>query len=455
MLDADSRRVLLVLFLGVLMAALDLAIAGPALPAIRDAFEVDRRAASWVFNVFVVCNLVGVPMTTRLADRYGRRTVFTLAVLVFGVGATVVALSPSFEGVLVGRGIQGAAASAIFPAASAVVGDVFSVDTRGRALGVLGAVYGVAFLIGPALAGVLLSTARWPWLFLLHVPLAVGVATAARAWLPATPARDGGRLDLAGAAWLGLGLATFAAGVSRIDAAAPLHSVVQVDVGGGLVVAMASVAMFVWTERRAPDPLLRLELFRNPQVAIASALGVGAGLAEATFIFFSDFAVAAFAVSKSTASFMLMPLVAAVAVGAPVAGRLLDRVGSRRIVGAGATLMTAGLATIAAMPTNRVAFYGGSVTLGAGLSCLLGSALSYILLHNSRVSERTVVQGLNTLALGVGQLTGAALIGAVAASAPGASGYATAFGLIALTGVVCVGLTFGLEGRSAERRHTA
>lgn len=439
------------LFLGVLMAALDLAMAGPSLPALREAFGVGPRAVSWVFNAFVLFNLVGVPLTTRLADRHGRRRVFTAAVATFGVGAVVVASAPSFGALLVGRAVQGAAASAIFPAATAVVGDVFPVDSRGRALGVLGAVYGVAFLVGPALAGVLLSVASWPWLFGLHLPLAAGVAVAAWRVLPAAASREGGRLDAWGAALLGGSLAAFAGGVSRVDAAGGLPGLLRVDTGGLLLLAAAGVALFLRSQRRTEDPLLRLDLFANGQVVLASLLGVGAGLAESTFIFFSDFAVAAFAVPTSTASFMLLPMVGAVAVGSPVAGRLLDRVGSRRIVGAGTTLLTVGLATIAAMPGRQAAFYGGSVALGAGLSCLLGSALSYILLHNSRVEERTVVQGLNTLALGVGQLTGGALIGAVADSWPGTAGYAAAFGAIAFVGAACMALTLGLAPRDAER----
>jgi len=439
--------VLAVLFCGVLLAAIDLAVTGPVLPALREAFDLAPRDAAWVFNVFVLCNLVGVPLTTRWADRLGRRTVFTAAVAGFGSGALVVALAPTFEVLLAGRALQGAAASGIFPAASAMVGDTFPRERRGRALGILGAVYGIAFLIGPALAGLLLGAASWRWVYLVLLPVAVAVGIASWRFLPPTEAAESGPADRIGIACLGATLAAFAVAVNGIDAAHPIRSLRAVDTGGLLGIGLLGALAFVWAERRAPNPLLRLGLFRNRQVVLAALLGVVAGVVEATFIFFSDLAVAAFSVDSSTASFMLLPLVAAVAVGSPAMGRLLDRVGSRAVILAGTTLQLAGLAAIVAWPTSRVAFYGGSVTLGLGLAALLGSALSYILLSESKAEERTVVQGLNTLSLGIGQLLGGAFIGAVAASSTGpAGGYGTAFTIVAVIASVGILLGAGLKG---------
>ncbi len=122
------------------MVALDIAIVGPALPAIQDTFGVSERAIAWVFSMFVLFNLVGLPLMAKLSDVFGRRLVYTLDILLFGVGSIIVAFSPSFTVLLIGRAVQGVAASGIFPVASAVIGDVFEPERRGRALGVLGAV---------------------------------------------------------------------------------------------------------------------------------------------------------------------------------------------------------------------------------------------------------------------------------------------------------------------------
>ncbi|NDC89776.1 MAG: MFS transporter, partial [Bacteroidetes bacterium] len=100
--------------------ALDIAVLGPALPAMRETFGVDARTGSWLFNAFVFANFVGVPLMATLSDRLGRRPVFMLDVALFGLGALLVGTMSTFEGVLVGRVMQGLAASGVFPAAAAV-----------------------------------------------------------------------------------------------------------------------------------------------------------------------------------------------------------------------------------------------------------------------------------------------------------------------------------------------
>src|SRR5690554_1264563 len=114
-----------VLFTGVLMGALDIAIIGPAMPAMQEAFGVDERAAAWMLTIYVLFNLVGTPLMAKLSDRYGRRAVYAADVAVFGAGSLMVAAAPSFGVVLAGRAVQGLGAGGIFPVASAVIGDVF------------------------------------------------------------------------------------------------------------------------------------------------------------------------------------------------------------------------------------------------------------------------------------------------------------------------------------------
>ncbi|MDA1029419.1 MAG: MFS transporter, partial [Bacteroidetes bacterium] len=170
--NKSQTPILFVLFLGVLLAALDIAILGPAIPALREAFGLGERQVSWVFSVWVLANLVSVPIMSKMADRHGRRTIYLLDIVLFAAGSLVVALAPSFAVLLVGRALQGSAASGIFPVAGAVIGDAFEPEKRGRAFGVLGSVFGVAFIIGPILAGMILLIG-WRWLYLAFLPLAL------------------------------------------------------------------------------------------------------------------------------------------------------------------------------------------------------------------------------------------------------------------------------------------
>ncbi|HEY8449174.1 MAG TPA: MFS transporter, partial [Bacillota bacterium] len=166
------------------MGALDIAIVGPALPSIGRRFDVDARALAWVFTIYVLFNLIGTPLIARLSDQYGRRQLYVLSVGLFAAGSLLVAVTPTFSLLLVGRAVQGFGAGGVFPIATAVIGDTFPPEIRGRALGMLGAVFGLAFLVGPILGGVLLRYG-WAWLFLINLPLAAGVIASSLRVLPA------------------------------------------------------------------------------------------------------------------------------------------------------------------------------------------------------------------------------------------------------------------------------
>ncbi|MCC7512650.1 MAG: MFS transporter, partial [Anaerolineae bacterium] len=151
MTDKTRNQLLLVLFLGVLMGALDIAIVAPALPAIQTYYGIGDRALTWTFTIYVLFNLIGTPLMAKLSDTFGRRSIYILDIVLFALGSLFVALAPAnlFAGLLFGRALQGLGAGGIFPVASAVIGDTFPPEKRGGALGLIGAVFGLAFLIGP------------------------------------------------------------------------------------------------------------------------------------------------------------------------------------------------------------------------------------------------------------------------------------------------------------------
>ncbi len=432
------------------MAALDIAIVAPALPALREEFGVDERTISWVINVFVVFNLIGLTLMTRLSDQLGRRLVYVVDVLLFAAGSAVVASSSSFGILLAGRCVQGLAASGIFPVASAVVGDVYPRERRGRALGVLGAVFGLAFLVGPILGGVLLRYG-WQFLFLINIPLAVVVAAMAWRILPRGGTQQKQQFDIIGMALLGFLLASFAFGLNGIDTQSFGRSIVSIRVLPFLIAGSLLTAAFVYAEKRVPNPLIRLGLLQNTQVKLASLFAMGAGLSEAAFLFLSGYAIAGLGVGKSEASFMLIPLVLGVMFGSPVAGRLLDRVGSRTIVFIGTFLISIGMGVLGFAATSSFSFYLGSTLVGVGLSGILGSSISYILLNEAKLEERTVAQGISTIFISLGQLVGAALIGAfVASNDSDVSGYQAAFTALAIFGVGLVVASTRLKKRIDE-----
>lgn len=449
---SQRTRILAVLFAGVLMGALDIAIIGPALPAMQEAFGIDERAAAWMLTIYVLFNLIGTPIMAKLSDRYGRRGVYAVDVAIFGVGSLMVALAPTFGVVLAGRAVQGIGAGGIFPVASAVIGDVFPPERRGAALGLIGAVFGVAFLVGPILGGVLLLLS-WHWLFLVNLPIAVVVVVAAWRVLPAGGVVAPRPFDFAGVAILAVMLGAFAWALNRLDAGALVASLATPGVALPLALAGALALLFPFVERRAADPMIRPGLFRSRQVVIASGLSVGAGVAEAAVVFVPALLVVSFGVTASRASFMLLPIVVAMGIGAPVFGKVLDRVGSRAVVVVSTALMAGGMAAVAAYPASLATFYGGGIVIGLGMAGLLGSSLRYIMLAEAPSADRGAAQGVLTVFISVGQLAGSALLGAVITSAgPGVESYSVAFFLVAAwLGLLAVA-ALGLRSRASERR---
>jgi len=451
-IERRRNQVLGLLFVGVLMAALDIAIVGPALPAIQGDFGVTEKALAWVFSLYVLGNLVGTPVMAALSDRAGRRWIYALCVGGFALGSLIVALAPTFAVLLAGRLVQGFSAGGIFPVASAVVGDTFPPEQRGSALGLLGAVFGIAFLIGPILGGVLLLLG-WPWLFLINLPIALGVIVLSLRLLPTAGARAGAPFDLAGTLTLGAALAALAYGLTVLDPAQLSQGQIDPLALPMLAVAVLLLPVFVWIERRAAAPILQPALFRSRPIRLTAALAVGAGIAETSVVFIPALLTIAFGVSASTASFMLLVIVLAMAVGSPVSGRLLDRFGSRLVITGGTLLSGVGLLVLGLFPGSLALFYVASVLLGLGLAVLLGAALRYVLLNETAASERAAAQGLLTVTMGVGQLLGAVVVGLIAASATlPLDGYARAFLSIGLLMALLTLAALGLRDRAAERQ---
>jgi len=438
----SERTILTLLFVGVLMGALDIAIVAPALPALRTAFAVDERAIAWVLTAYVLCNLIGTTVMGALSDARGRRAIYIIAVSIFAAGSLVVALSPSYPVLIAGRALQGFGAGGIFPVASAVIGDVIPIERRGRSLGLIGAVFGVAFLIGPLLGGALLLIG-WPFLFLVNLPVAAYVIYRSRTLLPAAPAAVRRRIDTPGLVLLSIALFCLAFGLNRIGDAQQAWPF--------LAVALVLAPLFWAHERRTREPMIRPTLFRSRQVGIASSLALGAGLSEAAIVFVPALLVAAFHVTESRAAFMLMPIVLAMAVAAPVSGRALDRFGSRAVVMVGCASIGAGMLMVALLPRSLPNFYVAGVIIGIGLAALLGSSLRYVMLNEAPAEQRGAAQGLLTLFTSIGQLLGAAAVGAmVVARGGGAEGYDLAFESLGAFMLLLAVLAFAMKSRPAE-----
>jgi len=245
-------------------------------------------------------------------------------------------------------------------------------------------------------------------------------------------------------------LASLAFGLSRIDTQDFFASLLSWQVWPFLLLTVVLVPVFWMLEHRAVDPIIRPQLLAPRQMKLASAISFGAGLGEVSVVYMPALAVAAFAVTSSTASFMLMPLVLALFVGSPVAGRLLDRFGSRAVIIGGTALLATGTIMMGLWGSSQVGYYGGSILVGFGLASLLGAPIRYIMLNEAAARERAAAQSVATVFTSVGQLVGAAAVGAIVDSVGGAAGYNAAFLTIGGIAIVLTLLAFALKSRGQE-----
>ncbi len=452
--DKRRNRVLGVLFVGVLMAALDIAIIGPALPAIQAEFGLGPRQLPWIFTVYVLLQMVSTPLMAKLSDFFGRRAIYLLDVGLFAVGSLVVALSHGtglWMLLLAGRAIQGVGAGGIFPIASAVIGDTFPAEKRGGALGLIGAVFGLAFIVGPLIGGLLLGLG-WQWLFLLNLPLAAGVMVASWRLLPHARVATDGPFDVAGTLALGVALATLTFGLNEFDPTDASLSFGHPAVWLSLAVFLIASIALILIELRAQNPVFPVRLFGNRQLAVAFTITAGAGLGEASTVFLPLLAVLTLGVTSSVGSYLLLPLVATMAVGSPLAGRLVDRVGSRAVILAGLLIMGAGMVGISQAGNSMALFITFSALIGLGLSGLLGAPIRYITLNETSATDRSAAQGMVTTFTAIGQIFSAALIGSLAASfGDSAHGYDLSFIGIGVVAAVLVVIGLLLKSRAVEQ----
>jgi EmrB/QacA subfamily drug resistance transporter len=448
---SSERAVLGVLFGGVLMGALDIAIVGPALPAIRAAFDVGGRALPWVFSIYVLFYVIGTPLLAKRSDRSGRRTVFVQSLVLFAAGSLAVAGAQTFAMLLAGRAVQAFGAGGLFPVAAAVIADTVPFERRGRTLGLIGATFGIAFLLGPLLGGLLLQWS-WRWLFLINVPVAVFLIVSAYRTLPVHRPAEVRAFDARGAALLSIVLAAVVIGLGQIDTGQWVASVLSWRVWPWLLLVAIGTPLLWAVEKRAIDPVLPPALLHSSQLKLVGAIALAAGSVEAGMVFLPDVAVQGLGVDAAVASFMMLPLVLTLAVGAPLAGRLLDRIGARTVVQAGLSLTALGLVLLALAPFRLVTFYGAGAVIGFGLSALLGAPLRYITLQEAGEERRGSGQGLLTLCVSIGQLVGSALIGGLLGSATDTlGGYRHALFAVGIVCVLALVLSLALRGRVAYR----
>ncbi|OLC56097.1 MAG: hypothetical protein AUH85_07370 [Chloroflexi bacterium 13_1_40CM_4_68_4] len=324
--------------LGLFLAALDQTVVGTALPRIVTDLH-GNDIYTWAFTAYLLTATISGPIYGKISDLFGRRPVLLFAVVVFLVGSLLSGLSREMLQLVGSRALQGLGAGALFPIALAVIGDMYDPSERGKYQGLVGAVFGLSSLIGPAIGGVITDTIGWQWIFFVNLP--VGAIVFAVIWrtLPSVrPSATAPRIDYLGASVLVAALVPILIGLTNKQFGSWTDPSVGGLIGAGLVIA----AVLVWVESRSVDPIIPLALFRNRSFTISVIAMFMASMAFFTPIVFLPrwFQVVGGA-SATQSGYQILALLGGLIISATLSGQLVARTGRYRELALGAPVVLA------------------------------------------------------------------------------------------------------------------
>jgi EmrB/QacA subfamily drug resistance transporter len=397
----------------VFLAYLDVAVVNVALPTVARDLNATLSATSWTITAYTVTFTALLVTAGRIADARGRRRVFVTGVVVFGIGSALCATAPGLFWLVAFRVVQGVGAAVLLPVSLALLLPLWPPERRGEAIGLWGMCGAVAGSLGPTVGGIL-TAIDWRLIFLINVPVTVAVAIAAGRLLDETPGSGDVQVDGAGIGLLATAVAALVLAVTQL----PSWGFASPQTLGLLAVVAVAAALLVRLERRAPEPVLDLDLFRIRRFAIGTGAStlfflafLGHGLASVLFLQFAW----GYGPAKAGIAYAVAPTIgiAANAVG----GRFVDRTGYRR-AGIGGLLVYAGVLLAFALwvvpgPREYLLHYLpvvalGSICLGFVFPAMTGAATADVPEHLLATSTGV----LNTLRQ-VGGVVGIALVVAV------------------------------------------
>src|SRR4051812_17066768 len=329
------------IMLATLLAALDQTIVATALPQIVSDLQGFAHL-SWVVTAYLVASTVTIPLYGKLSDLYGRRLLFMVSIILFVVGSALCGAAGSMGQLIAFRALQGLGAGGLIPLAQATIGDLFSPRERGRYQGYVTSMWGIAAVAGPLVGGTLTDAISWRWIFYINIPLGLIALLVVMRTMPRTSRRTEHRIDYLGAGVLGLSItAILLASVwGGTTYAWGSWQVLGCAIGG-----LIGVAAFIAIERRAAEPVLPLDLFRNRVFSVSvSALFVVGALVFAISIYMPIYLQGVLGDSATVSGLTLIGFSGAWVVTATVTGNLISRTGRYRIFPIiGSILVTIGL----------------------------------------------------------------------------------------------------------------
>ncbi|NLG55612.1 MAG: DHA2 family efflux MFS transporter permease subunit [Rhodococcus sp.] len=399
------------LVLGFFMILVDSTIVAVANPAIMADLKADVNQVVWVTSAYLLTYAVPLLVTGRLGDRFGPKNIYLLGLVIFTGASFWCGVSGDISTLIVARACQGFGAALMTPQTMSVITRTFPPDRRGTAMGLWGAVAGVATLVGPLAGGVLVDSLGWQWIFFVNVP--VGIIAFGLAWflVPALPTHSH-RFDMVGVILSGIGMFLLVFGIQE-GSTYNWAAGVWLCIGAGVLV----LAVFVVNQSRNHDePLVPLALFKDRNFSLAniaiSAMGFSVTSMVLPLMFYAQ---GVRGLSPTGAALLMVPMAVITGVCAPFVGKLVDRMHPRYIASTGFALFAIALGWLALVmtpdsPTWQLLL--PIALIGLANACIW-SPLAATATHNLPVDQAGAGSGVYNTTRQVGAVLGSSAIGAL------------------------------------------
>lgn len=398
------------MMVAILLVAIDVTVVSTAMPTIVSDLS-GINLLSWVFAIYTLTTSVTTPIYGKLADLYGRKTIFSIGVVLFLLGSILSGASQTMMQLIWFRALQGIGAGAVMPITFTIIGDLFSGEERAKMQGLFSSVWGIAGILGPLVGGFFVDYGSWRWIFYINVP--IGIISLVLVWfnLHESFERRSHKVDFLGAALFTVSISSLL--YALLNGGKPNFAWTSVNILGLFAITVVGLILFVVVELKAKEPMLPLTLFKMRIIAVSNVASfLASAVLIASNVYLPMWIQSILGHSATSSGLTLMPMSIGWPIAATIGGRLMYKVGSKSISVLGGILIVAGCVWLSFVGLHTPYWYLVVIMVVIGLGMGFSMTPFTVLIQASVPWRlRGSATASNTFMRSLGQTMGVAIYG--------------------------------------------